>query len=1130
MRRYLLPLAGAAALTCTTVASAAFQPVRRTFGELQVPRVRAGTVSVPKRHASGRVTVIVTLDRPPLAARHGRGLYGISGARRLDVRAASSRAYLASLARAQAKAAAQLRRAIPQATVGRRLRIILDGLTVRLPVGQLPKLYGLGWVDKVYPSARFTSTLDNSPSLIGATAFTNATGTNGEGVKIAIVDDGVDQTSTFFDPRGYSYPAGFPRGQTTFTTAKVIVARAYPGPGSGKAGQLPLDRKASFHGTHVAGIAAGDAGTTAPAGPDHPQVAGLSGVAPRAWLGNYRVFDVPTPAGNSAYTPQIVAAFEDAVADGMDVINFSGGGPMNNPQNDALVEAVHNVAEAGVVPVIAAGNDRDQFGLGSVGAPGTAPDAISVAAVSNTHVFGPVLTVTAPAGLRPIPFNRGATATPSGWETLDQKLVDVGAVVGTDGKAVDRYLCGPAGEVEADTSTLPAGSLNGAIALVSRGSCTFVSKARRAKAAGAQGIILVDNRPGEANGIPVDVGLPSGMIADADGAALRAAMQATGGRATVRVGRQPLDALTGRGGTLTSFSSAGLTPFGHDLKPDLAAPGGSILSSTVKETIGEPFAVFDGTSMATPHVAGAAALLLERHPTWSAAQVKSALMSTAGPAWGDTARTAEAPVLLEGAGLIDVGRADQPLIFTEPQSLSFHYLNVNRGDAYRTLAVTIADVGGGFGTWTVELRPQSATAGAMIDLPPTLTIGPGGYAVLTAVARASASAAAGDDYGFIVLRRGSETRRIPYAFLVERPALESVTPLKLQDLQVGDTRKGESRVSAYRWPTEPFGPPPSYTGAPTDENGAEQLYVAELAQPAVNMGVSILAQTAGSLIDPFFLASRDENDVAGYTGTPTNVNGYLYSYGADVEAAGIQYPLQGQYFVAVDSGHDPFTGRSLAGQYVLHSWLNDVLPPLAAMVTTTVSAGRPTIVARTIDLQSGVDPLSLVLSYGGVLVGAAAYDPVSGYALFPLPSAAPALKAGSTDALLVSGDYQEDKNVDQAGEITSILPNTTFVAAKVKVVDGPTVSWLFPAPGDCAGASTQLLVVAGATKKIAAVRLTVDGRPIARLTRGTAGLYSKSWASKGLRSGTHELKATVTDAAGTTAEATRGIQACAKKS
>ena len=401
---------------------------------------------------------------------------------------------------------------------------------------------------------------------------------------------------------------------------------------------------------------------------------------------------------------------------------------MLDPRNDALVEAVHNVAAAGVIPVISAGNDRDDFGLGSVGAPGTAPDAISVAAVSNAHVFMPILTVLAPGGIARIAVNGGPNATPPAWGTNDQKLVDVGTIVGTDGKPVDRRLCGPPNDLEALASTLPTGSLTGAIALVSRGYCTFASKVGRAKAAGAAGVVFVDNRPGEAEwpGNSVKLGLPAVMIADVDGAKLRTASAATGGRATVRVGRDPLEVQTGRGGTPMAFSSAGLTPFGHDLKPDVAAPGGAILSSTLKETVGEPFAVFDGTSMAAPHVSGAAALLLERHPNWSAAQLKSALMSTAGPAWGDTARTTEASVLLEGAGLIDVGRADAPLVFTDPQSLSFHYLNVNHGPASRPLLATISDAGNGYGTWQVELQAQSATAGAMLDLPPQITLSAGG--------------------------------------------------------------------------------------------------------------------------------------------------------------------------------------------------------------------------------------------------------------------------------------------------------------------------------------------------------------------------------------------------------------------
>jgi minor extracellular serine protease Vpr len=1128
LRRHLALIVLAAPLLIPAGVSATLQPVRRDFGELRIPRLHAGPIAIPPRHASRRVTMIVTLDQPPLAAYFGRSLAAETGGRRLDVRTASSRAYLARLARLQARAVTELRRAIPQATVSRRLRIILDGLTVQLPVGQLPRLYRLGFVRKVYPSTRFTLNLDRSPSMIGATAFTAATGDTGAGIKIAIVDDGIDQANPFLDPKGYSYPPGFPRGQLAYTTPKVIVARSYPGPGSGAAGRLPFDLHSSFHATHVAGIAAGDAGTTAPAGPDHPQVTGLSGVAPRAWLGNYRVFNVPTPAGNSAYTPQIVAAFEDAVADGMNVINFSGGGPMNDPQNDALVAAVHNVVLAGVVPVISAGNDRDDFGLGSVDSPGTAPDAISVAAVSNTHVFSPTITVSQPSGLQPIPFDTGGSQTPPAWETIDQKLVDVGSIVGSDGKPVDSHLCGPPGDVETPATNLPAGSLSGAIAVVSRGDCTFQSKARRAQAAGAEGILVVDNRPGEANPIPVRLGIPSAMIADADGAALRAAMARIGGRATARFGRDPLEVATGRGGTPTSFSSAGPTPFGHDLKPDVAAPGGAILSSTVPQTVGEPFAVFDGTSMAAPHVAGAAALLLERHPTWSPPEVKSALMSTAGPAWGDTAQTTEASVLLEGAGLINVVPADNPMIFTNPSSLSFHYLDVTRGATSHPLLSVIADAGGGFGTWQVDLRPQSATAGAMLDLPASITVPPGGDALLTADARASADAAAGDDYGFIVLRQGDVTRRIPYEFTVERPGLEQLTPKPLQAVEVGDTRAGQSRASAYRWPAAPFGQPPGYTGAPMDEAGAEQLYSYDLTQPAVNLGVAVLLQSPGSLIDPFFLDSPDENDVAGYTGTPVNVNGYLYGYRADVEAAGIQYPRMGRYYVAVDSGRDPFTNRSYAGRYLLHFWVNDVSPPLAAMVTTRVSAGRPTIVARTLDLQSGVDPLSLAIGYGRVAIGAAAYDPISGIAIFPLPTDAPPLAPGTTPLVLESGDFQEDKNVDQAGQISSILPNTTFVTTKLKVVEGPTVDWLAPERDTCLGRSTRLLVVAGATRKVREVRFLLDGGPLGSVRRGAAGLYATTWASRGLARGRHVLRAVVVDAAGATAAASRAVRVCAK--
>ena len=760
---------------------------------------------------------------------------------------ASSRAYLRRIDQEQRAAVARLHRAIPEARVGRRFRVLLDGLTVTLPAKRLPRLVRVAGVTRSTRSLRYTLATDPSPSVIGADALQAATGATGAGIKIGVVDDGIDQTNPYLSPAGFSYPAGFPKGNTAFTTPKVIVAKSFPGPNSGAVGALPVDRAASFHGTHVSGIAAGDAGTSAPAGRDHPAVSGLTGVAPRAWLGNYRVFTVPTPVGHVANTPEIVAAFEAAVSDGMNVINFSGGGPQTDPANDPMIETIRNTVAAGVTPVIAAGNDRDDFGAGTVGSPGVSPDAITVAAVSNSVVYAPTLSVQnadAPASLQAIPFE--SNDAPASWATVDQTLVDVTSVTGTDGKPVEAHLCGPAGNPNGTATTLPAGSLTGKIVLASRGACAFVVKAAHAQSAGAIGIVLVDNRSGEANPIPAQLPIPSGMIADLDGAQLRAYLGTHGGQATIRAGGDFQQIPTGRGGVITSFSSAGPTEWGHMLKPDVSAPGGQILSSTLPEFAGSPFAVFDGTSMATPHIAGAAALLLQLHPGWAPGQVKSALMSTAAPAWGDTARTVEAPVFEEGGGIAQLTGATDPRLFTSPASLSYPDLDVNAGAKSLGQLVRLTDAGGGAGVWQVTLRPQSASAGTTIDVPGQISVPPGGGADLSVVANASAGAAAGDDYGFVVLTQGAVSRRIPYGFSVTRPGLAGARVIPLQKFQVGSTAGTGSRVSAYRYPSAPFGPGPNYTDAPMNEDGAEQLYSILIQNPVANFGVSVVGATSGS--------------------------------------------------------------------------------------------------------------------------------------------------------------------------------------------------------------------------------------------------------------------------------------------
>ena len=1126
MRRVVPLLACSAALVTVLPAAAQPVPVQRTLGERTLPRVRAGVI--PQSSPSGRLRVIADLPLPPLAAQFGRNLY-VSGTRRkLDLASSTERAYLRRIDEQQNRVAAALRRAIPQARIGRRFHVILDALTISLPAAQLPALVRQPSITRVYPSVAYTLALDRSPSIIGADVLRQTRGADGTGMKIAVVDDGIDQTNPFFSPAGFSYPTGFPKGDTKYTTPKVIVAKVFPGPNSGKPGRLPLDPASSFHGTHVAGIAAGDAGTTAPAGSDHPEVTGLSGVAPRAWLGNYRVFTVPTPLGHVANTPEIIAAFEAAVEDGMDVINFSGGGPQIDPANDALIEAIHNVAAAGVVPVIAAGNDRDDFGLGSAGSPGTAPDAISVAAVSNTHVFGASLDVTAPGApsvLHGIPFIGAAgDAAPSSWGSADQTLVDVGSIVGTDGKPVERHLCGPAGDLASTKGTLPAHSLDGVIALAQRGLCPFASKAEQARAAGAIGLILSDNRAGEANGIPVRMAVPGGMIADLDGDDLRAFTAAHGGRTTIRVTAGPLELETGRSGVVTSFSSAGPTAFGHDLKPDVSAPGGQILSATLPNTSRSRFAVFDGTSMATPHVAAAAALLLELHPAWTPEEVKSALVSTAGPAWADTARTHEAPVTLEGGGLVALPGAADPQLFTDPVSLSFEDLNVLRGPASRALLVRLTDAGGGAGTWQVELQPQAATAGATLDVTGTVAVPPGGEIDLPVVARAAAGAPSGEDYGFVVLQKGAVTRRVPYFFLVDHPALAGAPVVQLAKSQSGDTRNGLDRVDAYRYPVAPFGNAPDSPAM--IENGAETVYVTAVAKPAANAGVSVIQETRGARIDPWYLSAEDENTVQGYAGTPVDVNALTYDYLVAIGAAGVSFPRQQTFYVAVDSGTDRFTGRSEPGRYLLRSWVNDVTPPTVKLLTTRVSGGRPTIVLQTFDSQSGVDPLSLTIGYRGVLVGATSYDPVTGIGVFPLPQTAPELKPGSAQLRMVSSDFQEAKNIDTVGP--SIMPNTRTATTRLNVVSGTAVDWILPAAGSCLAQSQRLVVAASSTGRVKAVRFTVDGKKKALAGRAAVGLWGTTLSTTGLPHGRHTLTAVAVDTSGRSVTERRIVSVCRK--
>lgn len=1136
MRRLAL-LSLAVVVASAGTAAGATQPIERSLVDLSFPRVRQGP-QVPQRpfqNPGQRTRVIVTLDQEPLAAAAPRNAYVKIGPRRkLNLASPFARSYLAQIDSAQRMAITSLRKELPAAKVSRRYRLLLNGFAVSLPYEQLPELLELGFADKVYPSLTYTRSLNKGSAVIGASQFAGSTGAHGEGIKVAVVDDGVDQEHAFLDPTGFSYPAGFPKGPSGATTPKVIVARGFASRGANSA---PLDREQSFHGTFVAGVIAGKAGTNVPAGDRnlcgeaqggcHPAVAGLSGVAPRAYIGNYRVFNVPLPLGGccSGTTPEIVAAFEAAVADGMDVINFSGGGPQADPRTDALIPTVANVVRAGVVPVVSAGNDRDFFGLGTAGSPATAPEAISVGSVANAHVFSNSLTVVSPTvTFGRIPFV-ASDNIPPGWTTSNQRVVDVGTINGTNGQPVSRLLC---------DASLPAGSLRGAIALVSRGGCQYEAKAARAGNAGATGLLIAENRGGDPS-FAFFSGISGGTISDLDGARLRAAMAGSGGAATVRFSRELLEIGTTWAGVPSSFSAGGLTPFGHALKPDITAPGSQILSSTLPEFAGDPFAVLDGTSFSAPHISGAAALLIQRHPSWTPKQVKSALMSTAGPAFADTALTQEASVLVQGAGLARVGAADKPLVFTDPQSLSFGYLDVNAGAASRAISVAVSDAGDGAGAWTVEIQPQVASGGATVEAAP-FTLPTGGTTVVQMVARAPAGAPGGDNFGFVVLRRGGVVRRVPYAFSVTRPQLTGTPVTPIKKTQSGDTRAGEDRARVYRWPTSPFSILGIFGVDPSvNEDGREKVYSFDIPRQAVNAGVVVVQPSikvnasirsllsSNAPIHPWFLGSLDENDVLGYAGIPVNANGSMPDFLYNVGAAGGVFLPAGRYYVSVDSGRDLFNGRSLAGKYVLRSWVNDVKPPNVTLLTTRVSAGRPTLVARVRDAVSGVDPLSLLLLFGTNQLGATSFDPETGIATFSIPRETNPLRAGTEFMRIFASDYQETKNINTEG--TNPMPNSRFRGVRMEVVNGPAVTWITPNKGACLPARTRLQVVASAPSVISSVGFFDGNRQIGRVRKNVAGIYTLNWRARG-KKGAHVLRAVASDVAGRESESPRPVKIC----
>ena len=628
-----------------------------------------------------------------------------------------------------------------------------NGLSITVAGSQLSKLSRIEGVKAIWPVVTVSLPTDGTtPDLATALAMTGADiaqselGYTGAGVKVAVMDTGIDYNHPDLGGcfgagcrviRGWDFVGDTFNADDTSPSYQPI-----PHPDND-----PDD--CNGHGTHVAGIV-GASG--------NPATGGARGVAPGVTYGAYRVFGCE----GSTTSDIMIAAMERALGDGMDVLNMSIGSAFQWPQYPTAA-ASDRLVNKGIVVVASIGNSGAN-GLFSAGAPGLGKKVIGVASYDNTHVRLPTFTVT-PAGITAGYTN--ATAAPAAPKSGSLPL----AKTGTPTSAAD--ACG--------ASPFPPGAFTGKAVLIRRGTCGFHEKARNAQAAGAAAVVLYNNVPGRINptvaGTPA-ITIPVVAVSDTEGVAINNA---------IATGEQTLNwtAVEGTfpnptGGLISSFSSYGLSP-DLALKPDIGAPGGLIRSTWPLENGG--YNTISGTSMASPHVAGGVALLLQARPGTSAQDVRDILQNTAVPKnwWGNPGLGLLDNVHRQGAGMLQIDKAIEATTLVTPGKLALG--ESQAGPATRTLtirntsssAVTYAlshtaALSTNLNTFTPGFFTTAASVSfSQAGVPVTsVTLAAGASATVDATVTISDPAAAADRRlygGYLVFtpQGGGQTYRVPYA-------------------------------------------------------------------------------------------------------------------------------------------------------------------------------------------------------------------------------------------------------------------------------------------------------------------------------------------------------------------------------
>lgn len=590
-----------------------------------------------KGSVSGLAAVPALATTRSLDRRAGHG----AGKGRIDVKSPQARSYVRYLQQQQLAHEGNIGRALGRAPkVERRMQHALNASVLELTASEAARVRKLSDVVLVEEYREYPLNTDEGPRLIGAEPLWNGTNPGstgplkGEGVVFGIIDTGINFGSPSFAAVGPvdGYQAVNPLGAGAYlgTCApggvdegrcndKLIGGYDFvcgaPGNACGASGirEEPGFGDTNSHGSHTASTAAGNVRDVVYRGAP----VRIAGVAPHANVIAYDVcYTVAATGQGSCPNLSSVAAVDQAVADGVvDVINFSIGGGAQ-PWSDAVSLAFLNAVDAGIYVATSAGNSGP--GPNTMGH--HEPWTGSTAAASHTrNGFAFLMQLTGPgsvpANLTAIILTEGAGGVPhSAALPATTPLVVSPGINAVDDACV----------------ALPAGTFQNAIAVVRRGTCSFSIKANNAAAAGAIAVVVANNAAGAISPSVPGTTVPVFGILKSDGDAIASFAAANAGT-TAQIG-YPASALPTTPDVLAAFSSRGPAA-GFDLiKPDVTAPGVNILAVVSGTTLtGAENAVdlMSGTSMASPHHAGAAGLIRQGRPTWTVPEIKSALAMTA---------------------------------------------------------------------------------------------------------------------------------------------------------------------------------------------------------------------------------------------------------------------------------------------------------------------------------------------------------------------------------------------------------------------------------------------------------------------------------------------------------------------